>query len=298
MSVPTFDQFIVPVLRYLAEHPDGVVAPEACEAVAERMGLLRPDLDELATNGVEPLYRHRIRWAHDRLERAGLATTPRRGWWKPTVSGLAYAARHKTISQADVEQLAQPRSAGGSGSTSAASSGVPAGRETARERVDAALSDLWEHVALELVEHLRRAPPAELDRIVLDLLRAMGCGVAQRDLVHVDGAAPGTLEGVVSLDRLGLDRAYVQVQRPAAPLGETEVQAFVSALELHRANKGLFLATSVFTREAREAAKLARAALVLVDGRQLGDLLIEHGVGVRFRTLQLPSLDRGYFEEA
>lgn len=70
MPVPTYDQFIEP-LYLLAEHPDGIRAAEAHELVGDRKHLTEADRQELLPSGVQPLYKNRIAWAHDRLKRAG-----------------------------------------------------------------------------------------------------------------------------------------------------------------------------------------------------------------------------------
>ena len=90
MAVPTFDRFIEPLLRYLAQHPEGVQTRQAYEAVAEMVGLSEEDKRERVPSGAMLTYKNRISWAFDRLKRAGLAQNPRRGLWKITEEGIRY----------------------------------------------------------------------------------------------------------------------------------------------------------------------------------------------------------------
>ena len=88
MPVPTYDPFIEPLMRYLARYPEGAVAREAHEAVAEALGLSEADKSERVPSGLQPIYKNRAGWAHDRLKRAGLSSAPRRGFWKLTPKGI------------------------------------------------------------------------------------------------------------------------------------------------------------------------------------------------------------------
>lgn len=106
MSVPTYDQFIEPILRYLATTPEGAAARDAHEAAADALNLSEAQRQELIASG-QATYKNRAGWAHDRLKRAGLSSSAKRGYWKLTEAGIAYAAQHPAPLTADkVEQLA------------------------------------------------------------------------------------------------------------------------------------------------------------------------------------------------
>ncbi|WP_285417899.1 hypothetical protein [Pseudomonas sp. efr-133-TYG-5] len=51
MSVPTYDQFIEPVLRFLAAHPEGASAGEAHEASALTLDLSEAQRQETIASG-------------------------------------------------------------------------------------------------------------------------------------------------------------------------------------------------------------------------------------------------------
>ncbi len=107
MAIPTYDQFIEPLLRYLAQNPDGVSARLAHEEVANALQLSDEDRQQLLPSGSQLIYKNRAGWAHDRLKRAGLSSSPRRGFWKPTDDGIAFAKENSPpFSAALVERLA------------------------------------------------------------------------------------------------------------------------------------------------------------------------------------------------
>src|SRR5262245_11111059 len=106
MAVPTYDRFIEPILRYLAAHPDGVPARDAYEAAADALGLSELDRQEQLPSKVQSTYKNRVGWAHDRLKRAGLSRSVRRGFWQLTSEGHVFASDFRHLSAAQVEELA------------------------------------------------------------------------------------------------------------------------------------------------------------------------------------------------
>ena len=71
------------------------------------------------------------------------------------------------------------------------------------------------------------------------------------------------------------------------------------ALAGEGANKGLFITTAHFSEGARDyVANLPTAKIVLVDGRELAQLMIEYDFGVTARkTYELKAIDRDFFDE-
>ena len=106
MSLPTYDQFIEPILRFLASRPDGAPAREAHEAAAHALQLSNTQRQETIASG-QATYKNRAGWAHDRLKRSGLSSSAKRGIWKLTEAGLAFAQAHPApLAAEQVEHLA------------------------------------------------------------------------------------------------------------------------------------------------------------------------------------------------
>jgi restriction system protein len=107
MPVPTYDKFIEPLLRFLATKSGEVQAAEAHDAAAAALGISEQDRQELLPSGTQPIYKNRAGWAHDRLKRAGLSRSPRRGYWQLTDEGRKFIAAHSSpLTPKEVEQLA------------------------------------------------------------------------------------------------------------------------------------------------------------------------------------------------
>jgi restriction system protein len=148
-----------------------------------------------------------------------------------------------------------------------------------------------------LLELLGRGSPTFFEQVVLDLLHEMGYGESPAALRRVGRSGDGGIDGVIALDRLGLERVYVQAKRWANSVGSPQVQGFLGALRLQGAEKGVLITTGTFTREAEEAAARTNGKLVLVDGKRLAQLMIEHGVGIASRQVSIPKVDSDYFPE-
>jgi restriction system protein len=304
MSVPTYDQFIEPILRFLVARPDGAPAPQAHEAAAAELGLTDADRAERLPSGVQLVFKNRAGWAHDRLKRAGFSTSPKRGYWRLTEAGRQFAAKHPApLSAQMVEALAIENNAvrlRPSEITAPASPTPPPVPEKATaspdDRLEEALSELRENVVTELLDVLSSVSPEYFETIVLDVLHKMGYGTSRSDLLRVGRSHDGGIDGVIALDRLGLEKVYVQAKRWQGSVGRPDVQAFYGALAGRRAKKGVFITTSTFSSQAVEFANSVEA-VVLVDGPKLAELMIEHEVGVTSRPLRLPRIDSDYFEE-
>lgn len=306
MPVPTYDRFIEPLLRFLATRPSGVSTREAHEAVARTLGLSSQDMQELLPSGAQPIFKNRAGWAHDRLKRAGLSLTPRRGFWRISNDGLRFVESHPAaLTPDEVERLAvgfvdvrlksSPSLEGVVGSLpdKASTLGAVASPD---DRLAQALGELRSAVAAELLELLASVSPTYFESIVLDLLHRMGYGASRSDLQRVGGSGDGGIDGVIALDKLGLERVYVQAKRWQNVVGRPEIQAFYGALAGQRARKGVFMTTSSYSAQAVEFARSVDG-IVLVDGARLAELMIEHEVGVSARTVKVPKIDSDYFDE-
>lgn len=307
MPLPTYDKFIEPILRFLAQHPDGAPASVVYEAASRILGIDDNDRLVLLPSRTQPVYKNRAGWAHDRLKRAGLSSAPRRGYWKLTDKGFTYAASHPTaLSASQVEELAlanvnvrlKPRNSDDSqiviNESGAAS--LPDPSATPDDQLETAINQLKDATAEDLLETIGQASPKFFELLVLDLLHAMGYGASRADLQHVGRSRDGGIDGIISLDRLGLEKVFVQAKRWQGSVGREVVQAFYGALAGQRANKGVLITTSSFTPNAVEFAHSIER-IVLIDGDRLTDLMMEYAIGVSHRILKIPKIDSDYFEE-
>lgn len=305
MSVPTYDQFVEPILRFLASRPDGAAAREAHEAAADALKLTEEQREELIGSG-QATYKNRAGWANDRLKRAGLSGSPRRGHWKLTEAGVAYAARNPApLPTQEIERLSTEfidvrlRASANAAALDCAPRTAPlpaSATASPDDRLEQALKELRDTVAADLLENLRQVSSGRFEIIVLDVLHRLGYGASRGDLQRVGGSGDGGIDGVISLDKLGLEKVYVQAKRWQNTVGRPELQAFYGALAGQKAKRGVFITTSGFTAQGIDFAKSVDG-IVLVDGARLVHLMMDHEVGVSSRVLKLPKLDSDYFDE-
>jgi restriction system protein len=146
--------------------------------------------------------------------------------------------------------------------------------------------------------HVARSRDAsgEFEDLVLDVLHALGYGMSREALQRVGRSGDGGIDGIVSLDRLGLQKVYVQAKKWQGQVGAPQIQGFMGALQLQGGDKGVLITSGTVSGPAREAARQARGSVVLIDGTRLAELMIEHGVGVANESLRIPKIDTDFFE--
>lgn len=277
-------------------------AREVQEAAASSLSLTDAQRQELLPSS-QPVYKNRAGWAHDRLKRAGLSESPPRGYWQLTDKGIEFANSHPApLSSGAIQQLVsdfvdvrlRPQT---DNETPAPSPSMPLEvLASPDDRLASAVLELRHSVATEITDALRSVSPTFFETIVLDLLHRMGYGTSRTDLQRVGGVGDAGIDGVISLDRLGLEKVYIQAKRWQQTVGRPEVQAFYGALAGQRANKGVFITTSDYTTQAKEFAKSVEK-IVLVDGERLAGLMIDYEIGVTARTIKVPKIDSDYFDE-
>lgn len=305
MTVPTYDQFIEPILRFLAKNPEGAPAKLAHEAAASALGLTDEDRLQMLASGAQQVYKNRAGWAHDRLKRAGLSSSPKRGSWKLTAEGANFVKTHPGPLFPEVTQKLAMDFIGvklkvpGSAEESSVPTPLPATVPLVAspdDQLEVAVAELRKAAAFELLEILASVSPSFFERVVLDLLHEMGYGANRADLQQVGGPGDAGIDGVISLDRLGLEKVYVQAKRWQENISRPHLQAFYGALAGQKARKGVFITTSLFSTQARDYAKSVEG-IVLIDGPRLAGLMIDYGIGVSARVVRIPKIDSDYFDE-
>jgi restriction system protein len=280
-------------------------ARDAHEAAALALSLSEAQRQELIASG-QATYKNRAGWAHDRLKRAGLSSSAKRGYWKLTDAGMAYAAQHPApLPAEEVERLAigfmdvklkTPNDAIPLDSELQPVAALTSATASPDDRLEQALKELREAVAADLLDNLLQVSPGRFEVIVLDVLHRLGYGANRNDLQRVGGSGDGGIDGIISLDKLGLEKVYVQAKRWKSTVGRPELQSFYGALAGQKAKRGVFITTSGFTAQAIGFANSVEG-MVLVDGNRLVNLMIDHEVGVTSRLIRLPKLDSDYFDE-
>lgn len=136
---------------------------------------------------------------------------------------------------------------------------------------------------------------------MVELLVKMGYGGSIQDAGRAIGRSGDEgIDGVIKEDKLGLDVIYIQAKKwkPGSTVGRPEVHRFIGALAGQGAKKGVFITTSSFTKEARDFVPKNETKIVLIDGADFAELMIDYDLGVTTQsTYQIKKLDNDYFEE-
>ena len=154
-------------------------------------------------------------------------------------------------------------------------------------------------LAADLLEKIKSKSPAFFEKLVIDLLVAMGYGGSREEAGRaVGGSGDGGIDGVINEDILGLDVIYVQAKRWEGNVSRPEIHKFAGALQGQRARKGIFITTSDFTREARDYVTTINSKIILIDGHQLAQFMIDRNVGVSVvKSYEIKRVDSDYFAE-
>lgn len=302
MTLPSYVHFTGPLLEYLAEQLGPIRPRVASDEIARRLNLSNEDRTVLLPSGGQTVLANRLGWAHDALKRAGLSSAPARGTWLITEDGRKFLQGHGSrVSEEEmvrIGNLNRDVRLKGDSTPGGAVDDAPAAADTRspREQIEDAIGRIKASVASDLLENIAKQTPAEFEDLVLDVLHKLGYGMSREALQRVGRSGDGGIDGIVALDRLGLQKVYVQAKKWQGQVGSPQIQGFMGALQLQGADKGVLITCGEISRPARDTAKQARGSLVLIDGEQLAALMIEHEVGVASETLRIPKVDTDYFE--
>lgn len=305
MSVPDYQSIMGPMLRKCG---DGAVHrfSDLVDAIAAEFRLTAAEQAELLPGGSQTRLRNRVGWARSYLVQAGLLEAVARGTVRISERGRAVLGSGDEINARYLERFKEfkefrARSRPVEGEEQAADTGSTETTSTPQEQLERAFVELQRSLVSEVYSALLRSSPAFFERVVIDLLRAMGYGGSDFQAAQLLGrSGDGGIDGAIKEDKLGLDTIYVQAKKWAADrsVGEPEIRDFIGALQLNNARKGVFFTTSKFTENARSAASRAQSRVVLIDGAALADLMVTHGVGVSVASsLEIKRLDSDYFDE-
>jgi restriction system protein len=173
----------------------------------------------------------------------------------------------------------------------------PSNTLTPQEYIESGYQQLRINLAAELLTRVQECSPDFFERLVVELLLAMGYGGSRQEAGQAVGkSGDGGIDGIIKEDRLGLDVIYIQAKRWEGSVGRPEVQKFAGALQGQRAHKGIFLTTSSFTKEAVAFAAAIDSKMVLIGGEELVALMIDHNIGVTLvASYEIKRVDTDYF---
>lgn len=306
MSVPGYQEFMLPLVKLAGDGSEHKIS-DAIETLADQFAIAEADREILLPSGTQTRLYNRVTWAITYLTKSLLLEKTGRGRFRIAPRGREVLDRApERIDNQFLEQFEEYRAfktkrlklAREAGDTDGSLEQANAGL-TPLEQVEGGYRELRETLAEELLTRVRSMKPKHFEQLVVDVLVSMGYGGSLLDAAQVVGkSGDNGIDGVIKEDRLGLDMVYVQAKRYDSDIGPGAIREFVGSLGEHKAHKGVFITCGGFTSGAKEAANRAHFRIVLIDGNQLAEYMIDHGVGVTdYKTYVVKRLDGDYFEE-
>ncbi|MBU0508827.1 restriction endonuclease [bacterium] len=301
MAIPAFEDYLTAFLNVLT---DGTTRhrKDMVGGIADKLNLKPEQMRETTASGKYTKHETLVHWANIFLYKAGLIDRPKRGFIKINEKGTAFLKKHNgRVEKKALEQIPQYSDWLASMKGGGAKEEEPVSPELGapEEMIDSGYQKLRAALAHDILQAVRECAPRFFEQLVVDLLLAMGYGGSLKDAGETVGrTGDGGIDGIIKEDKLGLDVIYVQAKRWENVVGRPIVQAFAGSLEGQRAKKGVMITTSTFTSDAREFVKHIEKKIVLIDGRELAELMIDHNLGVStVATYEVKKIDSDYFEE-
>ena len=301
-SIPTYEQFMLPLLRFLS---DGEVKKlvDAYDHLSSHFNLSDEQRRVLLPSGNQSVVENRIGWAKTYLKKAQVIDYPKRGVMCITQRGLDLLATNPaTLTQQTLTKYDEFKQFKNKVNNSRGQKQETQQQEldsTPTETLELAYSTLRSDLAEDLLRQVKSMSPTFFERLVVDLMIALGYGGSRREAGQATSrSSDGGIDGIISEDRLGLDVIYLQAKRWEDSVSRPELQKFAGALQGVRAKKGVFITTSSFTQGAREYVSNVESKIILIDGQALADLMIDFNVGVSTKMkYEVKTIDSDYFTE-
>jgi restriction system protein len=306
MAVPGFQEMFLPFLQCLSDG-DAKHTSVVRDSIENALQISEADRQEMIPSGQSSKVANRVGWTRTHLNKAGLVEQVSRGYYRITPEGLALLANPPAkLDLKFLDTIPRHREWFHSPKDKEDPRPKPVGEIEQKdtlppnERIEEAFEELNATLASSLLEAMLAMEPFRFEKLVIDLLFAMGYGGSREEAARVTQKSNDEgIDGIINEDRLGLDVIYVQAKRWKNPVGRPEIQSFVGALAGKQAHKGVFITTSSFGQGAIDYAAAVPQKVILIDGSRLAALMIDHGIGVStIRTITLKRIDSDYFEES
>lgn len=305
MAIPDFQSLMLPLLRCVEANKAEISTPLAVEALAAQLRLTDEERSELLPSGLQGTFTNRVGWAATYMKKAVLLESTRRGYYRITQRGKDLLSEKPALINIKLlerypefglfKQLKGTRPIG-----KPQPEQPILGSATPLEALENAYENLRDELRKELLTTLKKTTPSFFERVVVDLLVKMGYGGSRTDAGKAIGRSGDEgIDGIIKEDKLGLDVVYIQAKRwDSNTVGRPDVMQFVGALQAQKATKGIFITTSRFTDDARRYVLQIGSKIVLIDGDELSQMMVENDIGVSIVSLYpVKKIDTDYFDE-
>ena len=303
MAVPKYYEFFPCIIKFLSDNKIRT-NKEVTDFCAKEFKLTDEDRNERTSTG-QLTYINRVNWAIVYLRKAGLIQSPKRAQICISEEGKKAYSKGVDITLdylAQFESFKAFKRKTDSKKEDEQSEDNTKDDESPEEMLDTAVKKLNASLADDLLDEIMKISPYSFEKLVVNLLFKMGYGKPKDnpDAVTAKSGDEG-IDGIVSADKFGFDSIYIQAKqwKTDSTVSRPEIQKFLGALAGQGATKGIFITTAQFSKEAKAFAdKQLHSKIILVDGQELAELMIEYNLGVSTqKTYEVKRIDTDYFNE-
>lgn len=300
MAIPKYNEMYNAFLECLKDKNIHTLK-EIKQILIDVFKLSEEDLNQMLPSGRQRVFDNRLGWCRAYLKKANLITSPKKAQVRITERGMTLLLSNVEITN-DVLMQYPEFVQFKTGNNVVIDTNLDTQQETStpQEILEHAYEELNDELSNDLLSEILAMDPYKFESLVVDLLIKMGYGKLQYDSKVTKKSGDEGIDGIVTADKLGFDSIYIQAKRyKDNSIGRPEIQKFVGALAGQGAQKGIFITTSNFTKEAIEFAnKNLSYKIVLINGKRLADLMIEYELGVSTQYVyKIKRIDSDYFIE-
>jgi len=299
--IPDFQKIMLPFLTILGDGKEHTTV-ETNQSLATLFGLTDEEQNVFLPSGVAKTFPNRVAWAKSHFKMAGLLENIKRSSFKITDQGKKLLSEnHSEINLRTLKTIPAYLERTGrikdDDTSSESEIDNPLITETPEEILESNYLKIRKNLSQELLIKIKSCTPAFFENLVVELLVKMGYGGSIKDAGKSIGKSGDEgIDGIIKEDRLGLDVIYIQAKRWEGSVGRPEIQKFIGALAGQGAKKGVFITTSKYTPDAREYHPKNDTKIVLIDGEQLAELMIDFNLAVSVSTtFEIKKIDNDYF---
>jgi len=297
--IPDFQTIMLPFLNLIA---DGIEhsTTEINDKLGRYFNLTQEELNQYLPSGSQKTFPNRVAWTKSHLKMAGLIENTKRSYFRITETGKKILENNPTeINLKFLKTIPAYLERSGRTIEDDLIPGIDSTQlvSTPEEILENSYLKIRKNLSQELLSKIKSCNPSFFESLVVELLVKMGYGGSISDVGRSIGRSGDEgIDGIIKEDRLGLDVIYIQAKRWENVVGRPEIQKFVGALAGQGAKKGVFITTSRYTNDAREYQPKNETKIVLIDGEQLAELMIDFNLAVSTaKTFEIKRIDNDYF---
>lgn len=306
IMIPPFDEIGIQALKELQS---GAVmrAKDLRDPLARFFKLTDEELNTKYQSGSREIFLDRISWALSYLFIAGLVEKPQRGDYKISEKGLTMLSSYtddqiNSYVKKEVNANSSKKSTQSKATNSASLHIENKDERTPEEELTDSYNRIKRNMQSQILTTILSKQPQEFERLVVELLQAMGYGGEVKNSGVVTKLSnDGGIDGIIKEDILGFNHISIQAKRYALDhkVCRDEIQSFVGAVAGTPSKKGVFITTSDYTKGATDFVEGLNGSptIILINGQQLTEYIYDYGLGLQTeRVLKIMKMDVDYWD--